>query len=185
MPIGDSCSLTSLKEWVAGQHNTTGNNVYPQWSPYDVNNPLSFFSLLNEGLKHNPPYGQDLAMLGLFESLNIGPNKTFDPLKLDPATVAGLKRAVEIGPSILAADYTNRLGVVKNEWHITADLGSWTTLDTGQLDFLLRSDIAKEAQPGQNASEAIYALALTDRDGKPLTGANRYILRFPKGQLLL
>ena len=148
-----------------------------------MSDPLNFFAVLNEGLKRNPPYGQDLALLGLFESLNIGPNKTFDPAKLDPATATGLKRAIEIGPSILPADYTKRLGVIRNEWHITTDLGSWVTPDTGQLDFLLRSDIAKEAQPGQNASEAIYALALTDGDGKPLTSANHYLLRFPKGQL--
>ncbi len=181
--LQDRCSLTSFKEWVAGQRNTTGSNVYPQWPPYDVSNPLNFFALLNEGLKRNPPYGQDLAMLGLFESLNIGPNKTFDPAKLDAATGAGLKRAIEIGPFILAADHNNRLGVVRNEWHITTDLGSWTTPDTGHLDFLLRSDIAKEAQPGQNASEAIYAFAFTDGDGKPLTSADHYVIRFPKGQL--
>lgn len=181
--LQDRCSLTSLKEWVGGRRNTSGSNVYPEWPPYDASNPLNFFVVLNEGLKRNPPYGQDLAVLGMFESLNIGPNKSFDPAKLEPATAAGLRRAIEIGPNILAADHNARMGVVKNEWHITTDLGSWVTPDTGQLDFLLRSDIAKEAQPGQNASEAIYALTYTDAEGEPLTSANRYILRFPKGHL--
>ena len=109
-------------------------------------------------------------MLGLFESLNIGPNKTFEPDKLDPATAAGLRRAVEIGPQMLAADFTARLGQVINGWQITTDLGSWRTPDTGQLDFLLRSAIAKEAQPGQNPAEAIYPIAFSTRDGEPLTG---------------
>ena len=49
-------------------------------------------------------------MLGLFDSLDIGPNKTFDPAALEPATAAGLRRAVEIGPQILQADFTTRLG---------------------------------------------------------------------------
>ena len=30
--------------------------------------------------------------------------------------------------------------MIRNEWHITTDLGNWVTPDTGQLDFLLRSD---------------------------------------------
>lgn len=181
--LQDRYSLTSLREWVAGRRNTTGKNSYPQWPTYDVSNPLNFFALLNEGLKHNPPQGADLAMLGLFESLNIGPNKSFDPAKLDPATAAGLKRASEIGPHILTADFKTRLGQTINGWQITADLGSWRTPDTDQLDFLLRSAIAKEAQPGQNATEALYPFAFSDAEGKPLTGANRYVLRFAKGQL--
>ena len=53
--LQDRYSLTSLREWVAGQRNTTGENVYPQWPAYDVSNPLNFFMLLNEGLRHNPP----------------------------------------------------------------------------------------------------------------------------------
>ena len=141
---------------MAGRRNTTGDNIYPTWPAYDVSNPLNFFALLNEGLKHNPPQGADLVMLGLFETLNIGPNKSFDATKLDAATAAGLKRALEIGQPILAADFKARLGQVINHWQIVRDFGSWRTPDTDQLDFLLRSVIAKEAQPGQNSSEAVY-----------------------------
>ena len=181
--LQDRISLTSLQEWVAGRRNSLGGHTYSPWPPYDVSDPLSFFALLNEGLKRNPPQGSDLVMLGLFESLNIGPNKTFDPKTLDAATAAGLRRAVEIGPAILATDFSARLGRTINHWQVTTDLGSWQTPDTGQLDFLLRSAIAKEAQPGQNATEAMYPMAFSNAQGTPLTGANRYVLRFVKGQL--
>lgn len=98
--LQDQLTLTSLREWTAGRRDSTGENTYRQWPPYDVQTePLNFFALLNEGLKHNPPAGQDLAILGLFESLGIGPNKTFEPETLDPATASGLRRAVQIGPS--------------------------------------------------------------------------------------
>ncbi len=90
---------------------------------------------------------------------------------------------VEIGPQILTADFKARLGQSINGWQITTDLGSWQTPDTGQLDLLLRSAIAKEAQPGQNPAEAIYPIAFTSADGEPLTGSNRYELRFASGQL--
>ena len=148
-----------------------------------MSDPLNFFVMLNEGLRRNPPQGADLAMLGLLESLEVGPNKTFDPDAVDRATAAGLRRAVEIGPEILAADFKSRLGQSIDGWHVTTDLGSWKTPDTGQLDFLLRSSIAKEAQPGQSAGEAIYPIAFTTSDGEPLTGKHRYEVRFAAGQL--
>lgn len=181
--LQDLYSLTSLREWVAGRRNTCGDNAYPKWPAYDVSKPLNFFALLNEGLKHNPPQGADLAILGMFETLNIGPNKSFDAARLDPATAAGLKRALEVGPQLLAADFKARVGQVINGWNFTSNLGSWRTPDTDQLDFLLRSAIAKEAQPGQNPSEAVYPFTFNDVDGKPLTGANRYVARFVKGNL--
>lgn len=79
--LQDRYSLTSLREWVAGRRNSSGDNTYSQWPTYDENHPLNFFTVLNEELKHNPPRGADLAMLGLFETLNIGPNKSFDAAK--------------------------------------------------------------------------------------------------------
>jgi hypothetical protein len=181
--IQDQWSLTALSQFVTGKRNTVGNNRYEKWPPYDVSEPLNWFALLNEGLRRNPPQGADLAMLGLFETLNIGPNKTFDASKLDPATQAGLRRALAIGPDILAEDFKARLGQSINGWLITTDLASWVTPDTHQLDHLRRSAIAKEAQPGQRPSEAIYPATFVDAEGRPLAGANRYVLRFGKGQL--
>ena len=170
-------SRTSTRCRTASRRSRRGAEAkreYPQWPAYDVSNPLNFFLLLNEGLRHNPPQGADLVLLGLFETLNIGPNKTFDPAQLDVATAAGLTRASEIGSQILAADFKTRVGKLISGWQITNDLGSWRTLDTDQLDFLRRSAISKEAQPGQNSSEAIYPFTFSDADGQPLTGANRY-----------
>ncbi len=181
--LQDRYSLTSLREWVGGRRNTTGENAYPQWPAFEVSNPLNFFTLLNEGLRHNPPQGADLVILGLFETLNIGPNKEFDPARLDAATAAGLNRALEIGPQILSADFKTRVGKLISGWQITNDLGSWRTPDMDQLDFLRRSAIAKEGQPGQHSSEAIYPFTFCDAGGQPLTGVNRYVVRFTKGNL--
>jgi hypothetical protein len=182
-PIQDGWTLTALSQFAAGKRDSVGDNQYETWPVYDVTEPLNWFVLLNEGLRRNPPRDADLALLGLFETLNIGPNKTFDADTLDPPTQAGLRRAVTIGPEILAEDYKNRLGPTINGWQITTDLASWLTPDTHQLDPLRRSAIAKEAQPGQRPSEAIYPVLYVDADDQPLTGANRYVLRFDEGQL--
>ncbi len=77
--LQDQLSLTALHAWRSGQRNSMGENTYSQWTPYDVTaEPLNFFARLNEGLRCNPPQDEDLALLGLFESLNIGPNKSFE-----------------------------------------------------------------------------------------------------------
>ncbi|MEN8261206.1 MAG: DUF1214 domain-containing protein [Pseudomonadota bacterium] len=47
---------------------------------------------------------------------------------------------------------------------------------------MLRSAIAKEVQPGQSATQAMYPFNIANADGNPLEGANRYTLRFEKGQ---
>jgi len=75
-----------LNEWVKGKRNTTGGNKYEAWPAYDVSDPVNWFALLNEGLKHNPPRGDDLIMLGLFEPLGIGPDQNFARKKGIPHT---------------------------------------------------------------------------------------------------
>jgi hypothetical protein len=48
--------------------------------------------MLNECLRRNPPYGPDAEVIGMFESIGIGPNKDFNLANLDTATAAGLER---------------------------------------------------------------------------------------------
>jgi hypothetical protein len=181
--IQDKYQLTSLREWVKGNRNTTGNNKYEEWPPYNVRNPVNWFALLNEGLKRNPPHGDDLVMLGLFEPIGIRPDMTLDPKKLDKAVAAGLKRAVAIAPQLLSQDFSSRLGQDINGWRVTQNLGAWVAPVSGQTDFLLRGAIASGAQPGQSNTQAIYPFGTADSDGKPFDGSNNYTLTFGKGQL--
>ncbi len=181
--IQDKYQLTSLSEWTKGNRNTTGTNKYEEWPPYDVTDPVNWFALLNEGLKRNPPQGDDLVMLGLFEPLGIGPSMTLDPKKLDKAVAAGLKRAVAITPQLLTQDFNTRLGQKINGWQVTQNLGAWVAPVSGQTDFLMRAAIAKGAQPGQSNTQAIYPFGTVDSDGKPFDGSNNYTLTFDKGEM--
>jgi hypothetical protein len=181
--IQDKYHLTSLSEWSKGKRNTTGNNQYEDWPAYDVSDPVNWFSVLNEGLKRNPPQGDDLVMLGLFELLGIGPDMHFDPKKLDKSLAAGLKRAATIGPQLANQYFKTHFGVKANHWEVSLDLATWVTPVSGQTDFLLRAAIAKGAQPGQSSTQAQYALTPIDSDGNPFNGSNKYTLRFEKGQM--
>jgi hypothetical protein len=180
--IQDQCALTSLSEWIEGNRNTMGDNQYESWSPYDVSDPLNWFVLLNEGLRRNPPYGADAALVGMFEPLGIGPNGDFDPDALDEATAAGLRRALETGGQIIAQAAETRVGVKVNGWTMIPNSIDYITED-GSFDFLYRSAIALRSQPGQDPLENFFNFAYVDENGEPLQGDRSYALTFPEGEL--
>jgi len=174
-------SLTSLSEWKKGHRNTTGKNKYVKWPDYDVSNPLNWFALLNEGLRINPPYGDDRAVLGLFEAIHVGPQFAFDPEPLDPRVAKGLLRAMETGKRMIERESKERIGQKLNSW-IAMSLSDWST-PIGGIDFLLRSAIALRAQPGQEDREAMYYISFVDDDGNPYSGSHRYVLTFAPGSM--
>jgi hypothetical protein len=82
--VQDKYALTALSEWQKGNRNSIGDNSYDEWPAYDVSNPLNWYAMLNECLRRNPPYGPDAEVIGMFESIGIGPNKDFDPRQSRP-----------------------------------------------------------------------------------------------------
>jgi hypothetical protein len=179
--VQDKYALTALSEWQKGNRNSMGDNSYDEWPAYDVSNPLNWYAMLNECLRRNPPYGPDAEVIGMFESIGIGPNKDFDLANLDPATAAGLKRAVDMGYSIITEDAKLRLGQIVNHWSLIANSVDYTT-DRGAFDFLFRSSVALRAQPGQDSKENFFNFAYEDDQAEPLNGSQRYTITFPAGE---
>jgi DNA sulfur modification protein DndE len=62
--------------------------------------------------------------------------------------------------------------------------GSNTTIDVGNYgtDYLMRAAIAKYGLFANSPEEAVYPVAFTDSQGQNLTGANKYVIHFDKGQ---
>ena len=179
--VQDQYALTVLSEWQKGKHNTLGNNKYQEWPRYDVSDPLSWYAMLNESLRRNPPYGPDAVVVGMFESIGIGPDKEFDPIKLDAATASGLRRAVETGHAIVVEDAKARLGQEVNHWSLIPNSVDYTT-SQGAFDFLYRSSVALRAQPGQDSEENFFNFAYEDDQGDALNGSHRYTVTFPAGK---
>jgi hypothetical protein len=179
--VQDKYALTALSEWQKGKRNTMGGNQYQEWSSYDVSDPLNWFTMLNECLRRNPPYGPDAAVVGMFESIGIGPDKEFDSANLDDATASGLRRAVEMGHKIISEDAKTRLGQVINHWSLISNSVDYTT-SRGAFDFLFRSSVSLRAQPGQDSEENFFNFAYEDDKGDALDGRNRYTITFPAGE---
>jgi hypothetical protein len=139
--------------------------------------PAAFFALFAETLKHNPPHASDYAVLARIERVGLVPGQSFDLAAADPAVQRGLTRA--------AADAWQR--IVNRRKGVALTRNNWVALGNALgvygNDYLQRAFIAFAGLGALPPEEAIYPMAPLDSDGKPLTGASRYVLHFDKDQI--
>ena len=135
----------------------------------------AFFTALSRLLKSNPPPAADAAMLEKLATIGVIPGKAFDPGKLDPAVAKDLEGAV---PAALAAlqGEARQMGAAVNGWRIPKmNIAAFGT------DYDARAFIALIALGANLPADSLYPTSFVDGDGKPLDGANRYILHFDAG----
>ena len=181
--IQDQYRLTPLSEW--GKPYTPPANV-PVELGVDTESPPvrqvaaldaeAFFSRLNALMQDNPPAPADAPLLRRVAPLGIAPGKPFE-LK-DMAAAVALPRSVALAQEKLEAEAKKPHGTLVNGWQILpSNTGNFGT------DYDWRAVVAMIAIGANVPADAIYPHATTDAAGQPLTGANRYVMRFPKGQL--
>ncbi len=139
--------------------------------------PAAFFALFAQSMQANPPHAADYPVLLRMERLGIVPGKRFALRDAAPAVQQGLARAApaalkrikEIGPQLRPR---------RNGWVVsTVMIGSYG------VDYLMRAFVAYAGLGALPPDEAIYPSTGTDADGKPLSGADKYVLHFDKEQL--
>ena len=133
----------------------------------------AFFDDLGDALAVNPPFANDKAVPARFAKLGIGPN--LHPTKSgDKALIDTLAAAVPVADAkIHKANYA----VNVNGWHVGLNVTPiiWDPLERATVN---------QYGPGTHiAQEALYFSARSGPDGKPLSGANKYAITFPKGGL--
>ncbi len=136
-----------------------------------------FFAALMEALKKDPPLIHDQGVVARMKRIGLEPGKSLD-LKAVPAPV---QQALKDGPIDGLKAIQKRIQVLAG----TARDG-WS-LPTGAIgyfggDYSYRAVIAFLGLGANRPEDAIYPSAATDGEGKPLTGANHYVIHFPKGQ---
>ena len=174
-------TLTALSDWTKGRRDTLADHKYEEWTSYDVKEPADWFVLLNELLQRNPPYGNDAAVMGMFQTIGVGIEMSNDPSKLGPDAAKGLKLALKEGRKILQADSEKRLGKIINHWSLIPNSVDYTS-SRGDFDFVYRSSVALRAQPGQDSEENMFNFAYEDDAGQSFNGSHEYTITFPKGQ---
>jgi len=139
--------------------------------------PAAFFALFAEALKNNPPHQADYAALLRMERIGLVAGQGFDLAQADPAVQRALARAAPDAYRRIR-ERARSFGVARNGWISPASMiGNYGN------DYLLRAFIAYAGLGALPPEEAVYPSASTDGEGRPLTGAARYVLHFDKAQI--
>jgi hypothetical protein len=146
-------------------------------SPQDSQPNLTFFEDLRVALKNNPPPAREAALMAVFGQIGLGKNETPYGNGLDPAVAAGLERAIKDGDRIVRDLWVNTPGKSINGWVLKTDIGTYG------YDYLTRAVVALGGLGANVPEEAVYSKAEIDGDGRPLNGANMYVMHFAKGEL--
>jgi hypothetical protein len=171
--------LTPLSLW--GKPDAKIPESYDVLKPFDgKTDPLADWKTMNATMAQNPPPDRHALLLKQFAEIGIGPGLDVD--KLDKSTQAGLARAAVDGRKLL--DAAIRQGARQknvNGWNYPPPgMGRAGDHD----DFLLRAALQSLwGIVANDPEEAIYLNSSRDPDGQQLTGANRYVVHFPKGGL--
>jgi hypothetical protein len=136
-----------------------------------------YFTYAAELLKVNPPHITDQPIVARMRRIGIEPGKPFDLAKADPPVQRALERAATDALKAMQAK-TSKLARVVNGWQMnTESVGVYGNA------YLKRAAIALFGLGMNLPEDAVYPLNNGDTDGKPLTGANRYVMHFPKGDI--
>jgi hypothetical protein len=135
---------------------------------------ISFFNLLAELMKQNPPYAADAPILSRLARIGLVPGQGFDTSKL--ASIPNFQDVPRLGVERITAHYA-AVGYDVNGWTVYKPAGTYGT------DYIQRALITRFFLGCNLLEDAVYPGAKTDSTGQPLSGANKYVIRFPKGQM--
>jgi hypothetical protein len=136
---------------------------------------VAYFTLLSQLMKANPPSAADAPALEKFARIGLVAGKDFDAGKLRPDFV---KRIPEIAFDRIMLQFKINKDVKDiNGWAFTTKTGIYGT------DYLMRALIAAIGLGANRPQDAVYPTSQKAADDRAYDGANKYVMRFAKGQL--
>jgi hypothetical protein len=135
-----------------------------------------YFAYAAELLKVNAPHLTDEPILARMKRIGLEAGKSFDAEKVEPAVRKALEAAPESAQKLMEWKVRS-LARVANGWSMNTD-----TMGVYGNYYLKRAIVAQVGLGANVPEDAIYPLNLGDEDGRPLDGANRYTIRFEKGE---
>ncbi|WP_137178653.1 DUF1254 domain-containing protein [Roseomonas sp. AR75] len=136
---------------------------------------VQYFALLAELMKRNPPAPADAPHIARFARIGLVPGRDFDASKLR-ADFAGRIPQVSFDRIMLQFRINAAVKDI-NGWAYTTRTGIYGT------DYLMRALVTAIGLGANRPQDAVYPTSLKDADGDEYSGANRYVMRFPPGQL--
>ena len=137
---------------------------------------VEYFTLLAELLKRNPPAAADAPALERFKRIGLEAGKSFDPQYLDSRWD---KRIPEVSQGRIMAHFLTRDGDMTrvNGWSYTTKAGVYGT------SYLQRALVTYIGLGANRPQDAVYPTSLKPSLLENYSGANKYVMHFPKGQL--
>jgi hypothetical protein len=136
---------------------------------------VAYFTLLSQLMKANPPAAADAPALTKFARIGLVPGKDFDASKLN-ADFA--KRIPEVANDRIMIQFKINKEVKNiNGWAFTTKTGLYGT------DYLMRALVTAIGLGANRPEDAVYPTSQKDAEDRSYDGANKYVMRFPKGQL--
>lgn len=136
---------------------------------------VQYFTLLAELMKRNPPAPADAPALARFARIGLVAGQDFDASKLR-ADFASRIPQIAFDRIMLQFRINPAVNDI-NGWAYTTRTGVYGT------DYLMRALITAIGLGANRPQDAVYPTSMKDADGDEYTGAHRYVLRFPPGQL--
>jgi hypothetical protein len=149
----------------------------PPMTQVDTMTAGKYFAYAAELLKLHPPHITDEPIIARMRRIGIEPGRSFDIAKADDVVKGALERAVPDALKSMRAKIPTLARVV-NGWQMNTD-----TMGVYGNFFLKRAIVALVGLGANLPEDAVYPLSLGDAEGKPLTGANKYVLHFAKTEI--
>jgi hypothetical protein len=179
--LQDQCKLVPLSAW-GKDYTPPAGTVDPKVDmktavreQVNALDAVSYFTLLAELMKTNPPTPADADTVARFARIGLVPGQDFDKTKLKADFVARI-------PHIAFDRIMLQLKVGKSVKNVNGWLYDTVTGLYG-TDYLNRALVTAIGLGANLPQDAIYPMSLKDADGSDYEGKNKYVMRFAKGQL--
>lgn len=179
--LQDQCKLVPLSAWgkdYTPATATVGPTVDMKTAVREQVNaldPVAYFTLLADLMKANPPVAADAPAVARFARIGLVPGKDFDKSKLKADFAARIPHAAF--DRIMLQLKVNKSVKNINGWLYDTVTGVYGT------DYLNRALVTAIGLGANRPQDAIYPTSLKAPDGSAYDGANKYVMRFNKGQL--
>lgn len=181
--IQDGYTMTPLSQWGKPPPPisvTIDPTVDMTTAPLDQVNAMSgadFFRYAADLLILHPPHITDQPIVAqMHRILGLIAGESFAPTQADAAVQTAIEQAPAAGLRRMNAKLPTLARVV-NDWQLNTD-----TMGVYGTYYLKRAIVAMIGLGANLPEDAIYPLNLGDSEKRPLTGANRYVLSFPRGE---
>jgi hypothetical protein len=196
--VQEKYTATPLTAWESGIREPPAVvDQYPPTIPKSIPTGTAFIAELNKVMNVDPPPAADDCALAAMAPAGVEiPHPTpaetlLDDLSDEAPTLPPVASDGVLNAAISAGTATGAQLVAAGDAKLNADsrghnngweiLGNW--VGSYGTRYLGRAIVATDLLAANTPGQTIYPIADTDVTGRPLTGADRYTIRFPKGEL--